>query len=228
MGPAEREHGALHRGCLRVRRTGSRIDWEGASYPKLLRSFYTMESFIQKKGAAKVRLSKSGFVLEERKKIVRALARKHIAMCVRDLAEAQNISDDQLDAIKSDPTKAEHIQILLEMLEQEPPAKYRQQIDQAINHVNWWHGSAVRGVGAVAGTGWKLGKGGAVLGKQYVIDPPLKAAGSALSTTGKAIDNNKGRIATAAALSLFFSPLVGIPAAWIMVPSKDGHGVLAA
>ncbi|GEM_PF-3859296 len=188
-------------------------DWEGATYPQLLTAYHTMQAFIEKKDPAKVRLPKTQRVIDEMKRIIAAITGKHASLLLRDFGAAQNITGEQAEAIKKDPTKPEHMRMILEMLQGDPPAGYAKRIQDAAKKVNGRHERGWRIAKTVLGTGWKVGKGGAVLGSQYVIAKPTKAAYGAVAggvkKTANTAKGNKGTLATFALASLAGGPLVG-------------------
>lgn len=196
-----------------VRRLGKNFrDWEGASYPKLLTAYYTMQAFINKKEPAKVRLPSTQRVINEQKRIIAAITGKHASLLLRDFGAAQNITGEQAEAIKKDPTKPEHMQLILEMLEGDPPIGYKNRIDKAAGKVNDHHERGWRAAQTVVGTAWKPVKGGAVLGKQFVVEAASKGYHSASKTIESAkqtVKSNKGTLATFAIASLAGGPLVG-------------------
>lgn len=199
--------------------------WDKATYPQLMRSYHAMKQLMDPAEKKTARLCKTEGVLAQQRIIIKTLLKKNVSSILRDFGPSHNVTGAQAEEIKKNPTKAEHIALLTEMLQSDPPEKYKAQIDAAVAKVNKNHDRFRRGAASTAKgivyypakylvgyPMWGIGKGAKAggqfmvgAGKKVFVDTPSAVAGSAW--------RNKGTLAFGAAATLIGGPLIGIPAA---------------
>lgn len=194
--------------------------WRSADYRQLITAYFSLKKLYNGEAPKGLALPKSQYVQQQMREISVLLTQKHAIRMLQEFGPVHNISDERMQELLKEPSKAELARVVEDFLTGELPANYKGRLDDAVNyadrHVEWKRRTLKWAAGGTLGAGKSVVVGGArkgfAAGKWGVVKTvgvTKKVAYDAPVAIGKGVWKNKGKIALIGAASILGGPVLG-------------------